>query len=733
MKRIYVVKSILVLSAVLFCNEAYTKTDAPLTISQNNNFHSDEVHTTSSKYLSQSRIRELEDSVYTSLYKPVYERGISLDSIDLQVVQSSPDANKITLRHIVPTTNNLDNYGIGQIEINSGSNKNGSKFYTIPIKCASGINGLNPNISINYDSQSGNGILGCGWNIDGLHIILRVSKSIYHDSVASAVEGNNEDAFSLDGTRLIRIDKKYNHIDYETEQGCIRARAFIENDSISSFLVFYPNGNRAKLIPLSNEYGNLIYVISELYDLQNNKIAYDYHDCPHEIASIRYNESSILFEYQNRPDTISSYAGGYFIGETKRLENIKCYNGSYLMNEYRFSYDIYNNISLLKEIGAKVAGVDLSPIKFSYGENAAASAFTKSKTQLLKWYESEDSNMVRILNGKFDYENGVDGLITYPIKDPYWLSDEGGWHFVNNYDGDEKIFLYGGLTDSYADPLPDITTGEGFVDILCADIFGNQKDCVIKINNRVINGKEQLDFHVYGKESIGGVGKLFTRTFTLSTAMYTNNHWNIVPKYYYAGDFDGDGRMEIMAVSEQNPLDRVDRMSRVYIFDIENEKLLFGDYIFGHNMEFFSRLTTNAEAARYHSDRIIIMDCNGDGKSDICHIDNNGTKLFSFNIVDGIWKVREINTDLNWTLKSLNGYDVVPGDFNGDSMTDLAQFGDGVHRRTGGYVYYSKGNGNFINNHITLYAIYPGEFGKYLTHDINGDGRSDLIHYFSIG
>lgn len=79
----------------------------------------------------------------------------------------------------------------------------GAATYTIPISCPKGYGNMTPNLSLVYNSQSGYGYVGYGCNVSGLSVITRGCKDIYHDGTASGVKYANDDAYFLDGKRLI--------------------------------------------------------------------------------------------------------------------------------------------------------------------------------------------------------------------------------------------------------------------------------------------------------------------------------------------------------------------------------------------------------------------------------------------------------------------------------------------------------------------------------------------------
>jgi len=78
----------------------------------------------------------------------------------------------------------------------------GAATYTIPIWAPKGPNGLQPNISLVYNSQSNNGYVGVGWSLSGLSSITRCDRTYAQDGVASPVALVASDALCLDGKRL---------------------------------------------------------------------------------------------------------------------------------------------------------------------------------------------------------------------------------------------------------------------------------------------------------------------------------------------------------------------------------------------------------------------------------------------------------------------------------------------------------------------------------------------------
>jgi hypothetical protein len=91
---------------------------------------------------------------------------------------------------------------VGEIGGSVSASATGGIIYSIPIFTCPGTNGLQPSISLSYNSQGSSGVAGYGWNIAGLSAITRTGKNIYHNGTVTPVTYTDEDAFLLDGVRL---------------------------------------------------------------------------------------------------------------------------------------------------------------------------------------------------------------------------------------------------------------------------------------------------------------------------------------------------------------------------------------------------------------------------------------------------------------------------------------------------------------------------------------------------
>ena len=218
-----------------------------------------------------------------------------------------------------------DNMAVGEIPFTSSVLPNGALTYNVPIEIYPGINGLQPNISVAYNSFGGEGVMGVGWNIGGLSSISRTSKSLYYDDKVDGVKIDKNDAFVLDGVRLIKKSENSTQIHYVTETGNIKVIAYVSGNNTHYFKVWYPNGSTGTygtVNSIASSYTS--YPLTQLTDRFNNTItyAYNYYNNHYLIDNISYGNASVVFNYDWRSEVPFYYLGGLKITEQYQLQSI---------------------------------------------------------------------------------------------------------------------------------------------------------------------------------------------------------------------------------------------------------------------------------------------------------------------------------------------------------------------------------------------------------------------------
>ena len=671
------------------------------------------------------------DSIYRSRYPdPVFVDSSMVDAYAKTQFsnQQLRTQENIYSNSYVPSSVSINtNYEVGQIDIESGTSPSGGKTYNVPIKVFDSNGVFAPTVSLTYNSQGGYGAAGKGWDVGGLQIITRGPRTKYYDGEASAVSMTKDDAFFLNGVRLLRVSTS-DYI-YETEQGHIKVKGVVSNNDFTKFYVYYPNGWKGEFGYSSN----LEYPITKLTDERGRYISYSYtYEGYHNfISQILYasgeGSGSISFSYDdNRTDYVRGYMAGKGLDSHKLLKSITSTFGGTSLGVYSLTHTIDDGCTLLTQIGYSANGSTLNPLKFYYGNGGGIRSYNVAST-LLSWgYNATARGLLSAVRGRFDYDSGEDAIAYYPFANPYYLKTQAGHSRVENkYDPDKNIHIYSGLGNEVADPMPKLRNGEGFIEVLFADIDGQRAESLVKINNTATANSETLAFRIYKPYSVTGYIRSDSCFFHLNTSYSYGGYHSVQPKYYFTGDFTGDGRMEVLAVSANNPFGDGNHPSKCYIFDLTNHQIIYE----GNPLTFLKTLesaSTNAQAAEDSSDKLLAIDVDGDGKTDLCHVRNSCTDVYTFEWVGGVLTARQISTTVFLTRFNFENRFYSCGDFNGDGLADIIA---GPHRLLGGSdwtIRASKGNGEFLGHIVTGPTVSTTQTTDFCVQDIDGDGICDL-------
>ncbi len=240
-------------------------------------------------------------------------------------------------------------------------NECGAATISMPLEFPEGVNGMTPHLSLEYNSQAGNGILGLGWSLGGMSKISRVPYSYEYSDDSHSVQFSIEDQLSLDGNILKKgtfngMTCYYPEIyDYSVVIPITDGFKVLKNNG---FVYTY-----AARYYLQQAITNPIeWHLSKVEDADGNSIEYDYENdrdngafwpirirytC-HEGISAAYEILFVYDQYDERPDCPPKWfsqpgansCNTGFSRVTKKLKRIQCYHGERSHVQYTFTYTI---------------------------------------------------------------------------------------------------------------------------------------------------------------------------------------------------------------------------------------------------------------------------------------------------------------------------------------------------------------------------------------------------------
>jgi YD repeat-containing protein len=581
----------------------------------------------------------------------------------------------------IPTTAEPDrNKSVGEIAIQETVSATGALNYIVPIQIISGKPALPVNINMAYSSQSGAGFMGYGWSLSGLSLIQEVSSNIYYNTKTEPLKLTKAGQFVLDGMRLIKMSETTTQITYQSEQGFINAVATLSGNIIRYFTVNYPNGNKAVYGDENNYTQQLYYPLIRIEDLHGNRVAYTYtlRNEQYYISKIEYGGTATLphyalveFNYGARTDINTQYSAGKTILKDWQLNSIVCKSSGTMLRTYTLTYQYANNTALLQKIDCSSPAESFNPLQFYYGNGSTTAQLVKTSTQLTSWFANTTVSNLKVSKGKFDYGTDNDGLISYPNLNPYYEYFQGGTllshsqkEYINNFATNQALLVYQGLQSTMASPSVSITAGTGFINMFAADIDGKPGEELIKINNLKNGTLDRVEFRIYKANLYSGLALTNTYTFDLGELLTWYNTRSVHPKYFYSGDFNGDGKMEILAVACHNPLGNTSYLSKTYIFDVEAG-------IKRHESTGLNFKIDYAVTSGINDDILFPVDIDADGKTDIIHIHDNGTDIYTFDISGTTYTKRLIASNTNLKKSDIQYRQLSLGDLNADGLPDI--------------------------------------------------------------
>lgn len=550
-----------------------------------------------------------------------------------------------------------DEKDVGEIPVQYALTPAGAVTYQVPMDIHPDLEEFQPRLSFSYNSLQPESAVGYGWNIGGLSGITHVAGTIHYDGKSSPLS-LNEDKLMLDGVRLIKTGTDA----WQTEQGFVK----VKKQADGSLEARYPDGNTA-LFETSPQ-APFSYVMTQCKNRKGRTVKYVYTQADNMpyIHKIMYNQvegaynDSVAFTYRNITDGITRYVDGKPFKYSRLLEKVESYYKGGLWRRYRLSYQ-NRGVNLPVQLDCETQSRKLPPLYFNYGNGRSLEYLSGNVSYLERYFHnsvqgSSGYSSLSLSRGKFSQTLKSDGLISYPILN-------------REYNEDQHLLVYKDLSNYFTSPVI-FTAGKGFMQLVAVDVDGKGLEVPVRVNYYKENKTDKLVASIYG-------GEIDPNRYL--NYIYTEGSGYVHKRQVLFGDFNGDGKTEMLAISSCYDSSKKRYPSRALLADLHNRQTIYDGSCFDY--AFYQ-----ADSRALQPDRLIPMDYNGDGKTDICLININGTYVYEFTR-SGFKQLAYSNAinimHFNFESSTIKDCELMVADMNGDGNMDIILGPRRIHCKEG--------------------------------------------------
>jgi RHS repeat-associated protein len=616
-----------------------------------------------------------------------------------------------------------DTFGTGEsiaVGVTPGTfsvNQNGAATYKVSIEAPPGTHGMQPDISLEYNSQRGNGLLGIGWDLAGLSVINRCGATQAQDGFRGGINFDVNDRFSLDGNRLIAMQGNYgyNGTVYTTENQTWfkvtqSGKGFIVQNK-AGWTLEYGCTDDARLdapaLNNSSQMNTLSWFINKMTDLNGNYIEYHYQhsngDC--RIESIIYTgnakigltpQRAVWFVYGDRVDAVPMAVGRslFYLQSKQRLMAIETYvadqpisinqkpDVKLLIKKYTMEYDqnfIYLNNRLISVQESDKDGFGLSKTTFTWPDTREFPNFTRKQS-----VTQHGADTITYLSGDVNGDGRTDNI-------RLWKNN--GRLAMTTYLADRECCL----NEEWV--AADMGEGPEALTYLTGDVNADGNTDIMKLWDS--NGRLGINTYL----SDGRIG--YERKWQSSDMGQNSGALSFFP-----GDVNGDGRTDLI---------------QLWDHDGTLAMMTYLSNGTGYSCAFAKDM---GQGSMPHSGKVSFFpgDVNGDGKTDIIQLwEHDGVLAMIAYLSNGTGYSYASIYNANNMGKGADNITYLPGDVNGDGKTDIMQ----LWKNSGNLAintYVSNGTGYYgiSSEDMAMYqgavAFFPG--------DVNGDGKTDIMQLY---
>jgi YD repeat-containing protein len=587
--------------------------------------------------------------------------------------------------------------------------------HQIQIKVPKGANGMQPDLSLVYTPNAGNGMVGMGWQLTGLSAITRVN-----NGNGINFDGRDTYAHSQLGVLVAQADGSYRS---KKESFTKLVPVGVCGDGPCSWVAYDPKGTKFfygttddSRIELFGFDSVRIWGLSRVEDLFKDAYEVKYFEDPRGQffypTQITYTKGprlttyrTVEFNYEDRSDPEEGCYAKSFEQMPMRLKSIAVKSAGALLREYRLDY----------QYGSSTGRSELSAIQ-EYGDDGE----TALPAQTFGWQQGDLAFLLQ----------------RTATQQGFWLDRTGSAFLEGDFDGDGKTDIaYARFDNQYISIDMQLATenssrrwsyrsgswrGPSAATFLTGDFDGDGKTDVAYVFNDA--GLITIDvYHATNRSSAD-----LQRWETRSGAWLCGSDWQQCGTFV-TGDFDGDGKTDIAYIFNENGSIAMDvHLSTGSSFIGQRWATDQGTWLCGTNWQ--------------QCGTFLLGDFNADGKTDVAYIFNeNGSIAMDVHLSTGNSFIgQRWATDQGTWLCGTDWHrcgTFVTGDFNGDGKTDIV------------YVF-NENNGISIDAHLSAGSYFTNDrwatnqgtwlcgtnwqqCGTFMAGDFNGDRKTDIAYLFN--
>ena len=262
---------------------------------------------------------------------------------------------------------------VGTIAAQFRVSESGAATYNVPISIPKGTAGVAPQVSLNYSSQAGDGIVGQGWSLSASSAVTRCGKTPVYDGKQGGVSLTKSDRLCFNGQRLLknRTANTKHTSDIGITDTSYWSESSVYHTAVDSFNIIKPHyvAGTLRAFTVENKAGEIHY-FGDVSAIDSNKKSLLGKSLTRTFKTVGGSETQGKNDAYIHSENNTDLARMWLV---KAVQDVKSNYFVYNYNDFYGKYSTHHGESYLKSIdysgNAVLNKVPYASIIFTYKES----------------------------------------------------------------------------------------------------------------------------------------------------------------------------------------------------------------------------------------------------------------------------------------------------------------------------------------------------------------------------